>query len=86
MSRKIEVTDITNGEIKIFNSIIECARSLGLTGKTSITNRLNGKIKSPFRKKYKFSYLEESVSTIPDECKEVESEIGTDSKRTTIER
>ena len=50
---------LTGEEIK-YNSIIECARAIGIkNGKTSITTRLNGQITSPFHNKYLFKYCDE---------------------------
>lgn len=68
----------TKNEI-IFRSIRSCAEKLGLNRKT-ITSILKNKKKNNYP--YEFEYLE-SVSTIPDECKEVGLEISTNSKRKT---
>lgn len=60
MARKIKKIDITNGSYEIFDSIIECAKKCGIRGgKTSITNRLNGNIKSLYKKKFLFKYVDE---------------------------
>ena len=67
----------------IFDSIIGCARYLGIkSGKTSITERLSGKRTGLYKKKYKFEYCDNKcVSTIPDECKGVGPEMSTGPKR-----
>ena len=60
MARKIKKINIETGEEEIFDTIISCAKSCGINGgKTSITNRLNGKIKSPYKKKWLFEYYNE---------------------------
>ena len=76
------INKITN-EILDFDSIRSCADNLGLNRKT-ITAILKG-AKKTNNYNYNFEYLE-SVTTIPDECKGVESEISTDSKRTTTDK
>ena len=49
----------TNEE-EIFDTVIACAQACGIkNGKTSITTRLNGEIKSPFKKTWIFEYCEE---------------------------
>ena len=60
MARKIKRTNIITNEIKIFDTIISCAKDCGIkNGKTSITQRLNGKIKKPFKKIWIFEYYDE---------------------------
>ena len=60
MARKVKRINIHNGEIIIFNSVIECARACGIqNGKTSITQRLNGTTKSPFKNTWIFEYCNE---------------------------
>ena len=55
MARKIKRTNILTNEVDIFDTIIECAKACGIqNGKTSITTRLNGQVKSPFKKKLGF--------------------------------
>ena len=50
MAKKIKRINILTNEIDIFDTVISCAKACGIqNGKTSITNRLNGKIKSPFK-------------------------------------
>lgn len=60
MARKVKRINIQTGEIDIFDTIISCAQACGIqNGKTSITTRLNGHIKSPYKKLYRFEYYEE---------------------------
>lgn len=60
MARKIKRTNIITNEIDIFDTIISCAKACGIkNGKTSITDRLNGKTKSPFKKQWIFEYYDE---------------------------
>lgn len=59
MARKIKRINIETNEVEIFDTIISCAKACGIkNGKTSITNRLNGQIKSPY-KKWIFEYYNE---------------------------
>ena len=58
-ARSIKRIDIETAEEKVFGSVIACARDLGLIGKTSITERLNGHLKKPFKNKYMFEYYDE---------------------------
>ncbi len=60
MARKIKRINIITGEIDIFDTIISCAQACGIqNGKTSITARLNNKIKSPFKGIWLFEYYKE---------------------------
>lgn len=60
MAKKIKRINIFTYEIDIFNTVISCAKACGIqSGKTSITNRLNRKIKSPFKNTWKFEYYDE---------------------------
>lgn len=60
MARKIKRTNIITNEVDIFETVISCAKACGIqNGKTSITDRLNGKIKSPFKKTWIFEYYDE---------------------------
>ena len=60
MARKIKRIYIITNEIDIFDTVISCAKACGIqNGKTSITDRLNGKIKSPFKKTWTFEYYDE---------------------------
>lgn len=59
MARKIKMTNLETEEELYFDTIISCARFLGIKGgKTSITERLNRKVTTPFRKKYIFEYCD----------------------------
>lgn len=60
MAKKIKRTNIITGEVEIFDTAISCAQSCGIkNGKTSITTRLNGQVKSPFKKTWIFEYYDE---------------------------
>ena len=60
MARKVKRINIITNEIDIFDTVISCAKACGIqNGKTSITDRLNGKIKSPFKKIWIFEYYDE---------------------------
>ena len=60
MARKIKRTNIITNEVDIFDTVISCAKACGIqNGKTSIADRLNGKIKSPFKKTWIFEYYDE---------------------------
>ena len=60
MARKIKRTNITTGETDIFDTVISCAKACGIqNGKTSITTRLNGQVKSPYKKQWIFEYYDE---------------------------
>ena len=64
----------------IFKSIRSCSESLHLNRKT-LSAILNHKKSNNYN--YDFSYITERVSTNPDECTDVELEIGTSSKQET---
>ena len=60
MARKIKRINILTNEIEIFDTIISCAKACGIqNGKTSISTRLNGQIKSPYKKQWLFEYYDE---------------------------
>ena len=60
MARKVKRINIKTNEVDIFDTVIACAQACGIkSGKTSITTRLNGKIKSPFKNTWIFEYYEE---------------------------
>ena len=60
MARKIKRTNIVTNEVDIFDTVISCAQACGINnGKTSITIRLNGQVKSPFKKQWIFEYYNE---------------------------
>lgn len=59
MARKIKRINIETNEVEIFDTIIGCAKACGIkNGKTSIAIRLNGQVKSPY-KKWIFEYYNE---------------------------
>ena len=59
MARRVKRINIETNEIDYFDTVIECARACGIqNGKTSITKRLNGGTKSPFKKKWIFEYCD----------------------------
>ena len=58
-ARKIKKINIITGEVEIYDTIISCAQSCGIKGgKTSITNRLNGQVKSPYKNTWIFEYCD----------------------------
>ena len=60
MARKIKRTNIITNEIDIFDTVISCAKACGIqNGKTSISTRLNGQVKSPYKKTWIFEYYDE---------------------------
>lgn len=60
MAKKIKRINIKTKEEDIFDTVISCAKACGIkNGKTSITERLNGKINSPFKKTWIFEYYNE---------------------------
>ena len=60
MARRIKRTNIITEEIDIFDTIISCAQACGIkNGKTSISTRLNGQVKSPYKKQWIFEYYDE---------------------------
>ena len=60
MARKIKRTNIITNEVDIFDTIISCAKACGIqNSKTSITTRLNGQVKSPYKKTWIFEYYDE---------------------------
>ena len=60
MAKKIKRINVITGEVEIFDTVISCAQACGIkNGKTSITDRLNGKTKSPFKKIWIFEYYDE---------------------------
>lgn len=60
MARCIRRINILTNEVKIFDTIISCAQACGIkNGKTSITNRLNGQVKSPYKNTWIFEYCDE---------------------------
>lgn len=60
MARKIKRINIITNEIEIFDTLISCAKACGIqNGKTSITTRLNGQVKSPYKNTWLFEYYDE---------------------------
>lgn len=60
MARKVRRINIETGEEDIFDTVIGCAKACGIkNGKTSITERLNGKRTTPYKKIWMFEYYEE---------------------------
>lgn len=60
MAKKVKRTNILTNEIDIFDTVIECAKACGISsGKTSISTRLNGKVKTPFKGTWIFEYYNE---------------------------
>ena len=60
MARKIKRTNIITNEVDIFDTVISCAQACGIrNGKTSISTRLNGQVKSPYKKTWIFEYYDE---------------------------
>ena len=60
MAKKIKRTNIQTNEIDIFDTVISCAQACGIkNGKTSISTRLNGQIKSPYKNTWIFEYYNE---------------------------
>lgn len=58
-SRRVRLIDIIDNTTKEFDTIQECAKYLGINkGTTSISNHLNGRVIKPFRKRYKFEYIQ----------------------------
>ena len=60
MARKIKRLNIKTNEMDIFDTVISCAQACGIkNGKTSISTRLNGQTKSPYKNKWIFEYYDE---------------------------
>ncbi len=60
MAKRIKRTNIITGEIDIFDTVISCAQACGIkNGKTSISTRLNGQTKRPYKKQWIFEYYDE---------------------------
>ena len=59
-ARKIKRINLLTKEEDIFDTIISCAKACRIkNGKTSITTRLNGQVKSPYKKIWIFEYYNE---------------------------
>ena len=60
MAKKIKRINIITNKVDIFDTIISCAKACGIkNGKTSITTRLNGQVKSPYKNTWIFEYYNE---------------------------
>lgn len=60
MARKVKRTNIITNEVDIFDTVTCCAKACEIqNGKTSITTRLNGQIKSPYKNIWIFEYCDE---------------------------
>lgn len=60
MAKRVKRINIQTNEIEIFDTVIACAQACGIkNGKTSISNRLNGQIKSPYKNTWIFEYYDE---------------------------
>ena len=60
MAKKVKRINIITNEIEIFDTVISCAQACGIkNGKTSITTRLNGQVKSPYKNTWIFEYYNE---------------------------
>lgn len=60
MARKVKRINIKTNEVDIFDTVIACAQACDIkNGKTSVTTRLSGQIKSPFKNTWIFEYYEE---------------------------
>lgn len=60
MAKKIKRINVITNEIDIFDTVISCAQACGIkNGKTSISTRLNGQIKSPYKGIWLFEYYNE---------------------------
>jgi group I intron endonuclease len=60
MAQKVKRINIQTNEVDIFDTVISCAKACGINnGKTSISTRLNGQIKSPYKNTWIFEYYNE---------------------------
>ena len=60
MARRIKRTNIITNEVGVFDTVINCAKACGIkNGKTSISTRLNGQVKSPYKNTWIFEYYNE---------------------------
>ena len=60
MAQKVKRINIQTNEIDVFDTVISCAKACGIkNGKTSISTRLNGQIKSPYKNTWIFEYYNE---------------------------
>ena len=60
MAKKVKRINVETGEIDYFDTVISCAKACGIkNGKTSISIRLNGQVKSPYKNTWIFEYYNE---------------------------
>lgn len=60
MAKRIKRINVITNEIDYFDTIIQCARECGIkNGKTSLTERLSGKVKKPLKGTWLFEYCDE---------------------------
>lgn len=60
MAQRVKRINVKTNEIDIFDTVISCAKACGIkNGKTSISTRLNGQIKSPYKNTWIFEYYNE---------------------------
>ena len=85
-SRPVKIFNETTGEVKIFDSMHEAKQFFNLKGHGTIISRCRG-YQIPYKGWY-ITWLNKDlcVSTIPDECKGVGSEMDADSKRAAVEK
>lgn len=58
-SRKIKAIDIIDKKEYCFGSIMECVRTLNFSNHCCITKRANGKIKSLYKKRWLFNWMDD---------------------------
>ena len=59
MAKRIKRINIITNEIDIFDTVIDCAKACGIkNGKTSISTRLSGQVKSPYKNIWIFEYYD----------------------------
>lgn len=85
MARPIKIVNVETNEIKIFETMQKCKDFFNLKGHFPILSRCRGD-KRPYKGWFiswedeNYHNYDQGVSTIPDECKEVGSEMSTDPK------
>jgi hypothetical protein len=69
----VKAINVKTGETFIFDSMCECARELNFPDHTCVSKRCLNQAKKPYKKTWNFEFYieQQSVSTIPDECKGV---------------
>lgn len=65
-SSKVKMIDLETGEEKIFDAIVDCRDYLGLPKERHdiISKRCFGRIKTPYKGRYKFEYVTKDQTTI----------------------